>query len=184
MGLDIVVKDIQNGAQSEVSRIKAEADAKVAEIINEARNAQKKMLGDSLAQTEEDIKNLHQQLISSANLEVKRIRLNKRKDLLDQVYNKAYESIKSMPASKAEKLLSVLIDKHEADGVRIYSAKNSEALVKKLSSLSYAGNIDDSIGGIVLENEDGTVRLDYTYDSILKNVYERSLKQISDILYG
>ena len=40
------------------------------------------------------------------------------------------------------------------------------------------------IGGIVLENEDGTVRLDFTYDSILKNVYERSLKQISDILYG
>ncbi|HWR25355.1 MAG TPA: V-type ATP synthase subunit E [Methanosarcina sp.] len=184
MGLDIVVKDIQNGAQSEVSRIKAEGDTKVSEILNEARDGQKKMLGDSLAQTEEDLKNLHQQVISSANLEVKRIRLNKRKDLLDQVYNKAYESIKSMPASNAEKLLSVLIDKHEADGVRIYSAKNSEALVKKLSSLSYAGNIDDSIGGIVLENEDGTVRLDYTYDSILKNVYERSLKQISDILYG
>lgn len=183
MGLDIVVKDIQNGAQSEVSRIKAEADAKVAEIINEARDGQKKMLGDSLAQTEEDLKNLHQQLVSSANLEVKRIRLNKRKELLDQVYNKTYESIKSMPASKAENLLSVLIDKNEADGVRIYSSKNSEALVKKLSSLSYAGNID-SIGGIVLENEDGTVRLDYTYDSILKNVYERSLKQISDILYG
>ena len=152
-------------------------------LLNEARDAQKKMLGDSLAQSEEDLKNLHQQVISSANLEVKRLRLNKRKELLDQVYNKIYESIKSMPASKAEKLLSVLIAKHEADGVRIYSNKNSEAIVKKLSSLSYAGNID-CIGGIVLENEDGTVRLDFTYDSILKNVYERSLKQISDILYG
>ena len=32
MGLDIVVKDIQNGAQAEVSKIKAEADAKVSEI--------------------------------------------------------------------------------------------------------------------------------------------------------
>jgi V/A-type H+-transporting ATPase subunit E len=116
-------------------------------------------------------------------LEVKRIRLNKRKELLDQVYNKMYESIKSMPASKAEKLLSALIEKNKADGVRIYSNKNSETIVKKLSSLSYAGNID-SIGGIVQENEDGTVRLDFTYDSILKNVYERSLKQISDILHG
>jgi V/A-type H+-transporting ATPase subunit E len=88
-----------------------------------------------------------------------------------------------MPASKAEKLLSVLIEKYKADGVRIYSNKNSEAIVKKLSSLSYAGNID-SIGGVVQENKDGTVRLDFTYDSILKNVYERSLKQISDILHG
>jgi V/A-type H+/Na+-transporting ATPase subunit E len=184
MGLDIVVKDIQNGAQAEVSRIKAEADAKVAEILNEARDGSKKMLGDSLAQTEEDLKNLHQQVISSANLDVKRVKLNKRKDLLDQVYDKTYESIKSMPASKAEKLLSVLISKHEADGVRIYSSKNSEPIVRKLSSLSYAGNVDNIIGGIILENEDGTVRIDYTYDSILKNVYERSLKQLSDILYG
>jgi V/A-type H+/Na+-transporting ATPase subunit E len=183
MGLDIVIKDIQNGAQAEVSKIKAEADARVSEILNEARDAQKKMLGDSLAQAEENLKNYNQQVISSANLDVKRIRLNKRKNLIEQVYNKTFESIKSMPASKAEKLLSVLIEKHEAEGVRIYSNKNSEAIIKKLSSLSYAANID-CIGGIVLENEDGTVRLDFAYDSILKNVYERSLKQISDILYG
>ena len=183
MGLDIVLRDIQSGAQAEVSTIKAEADTKVSEILNEAKDALKKMLGDSLAQAEEDLKKLHQQVISSANLEVKRIRLNKRKELLDQVYNNMFESIKSMPASKAEKLLSALIEKHKADGVRIYSNKNSETIVKKLSSLSYAGNIN-SIGGIVQENEDGTVRLDFTYDSILKNVYERSLKQISDILHG
>ncbi|HWQ47359.1 MAG TPA: V-type ATP synthase subunit E [Methanosarcina sp.] len=183
MGLDIVVRDIQGGAQAEVSRIKAEADAKVSEILNEARDGQKKMLGDSLAQAEEDLKNLHQQVISSANLDVKRIRLNKRKELLEQVYSKAYESIKSMPASENEKLLKVLIDEHQAEGVRIYSTKGSEPIVRKLSSLSYAGNLDN-IGGIILENEDRTVRLDFTYDSTLKNVYERSLKQISDILYG
>lgn len=183
MGLDIVIKDIQSGAQAEVSRIKAEGDAKASEILNEAREAQKKMLGDSLAKAEEDLQNLHQQVISSANLEVKRIMLNKRKDLLEQVYSKAFESIKSMPASKVEELLKVLIEKHGAEGARIYSAKNSEAVVKKLSSLSYADNID-CVGGIVLENEDKTIRLDYTYDSIFKNVYERSLKQISDLLYG
>jgi V/A-type H+/Na+-transporting ATPase subunit E len=141
------------------------------------------MLGDSLAKVEEDLQKLHQQVISSANLEVKRITLNKRKELLDNVYSQTVESIKSMPASKNEKLLKHIIDKYEASGDKIYSSKASEETVRKLSSLTYAGNID-CIGGVVLENEDGTVRLDYTYDSILKNVYERSLKQISDILYG
>jgi V/A-type H+/Na+-transporting ATPase subunit E len=183
MGLDIVVKDIQEGARAEVSRIKAEGDAKASEILNEAKEVQKKMLGDSLAKAEEDLQNLHQQVISSANLEVKRITLNKRKDLLDKVYSQSVESIKSMPASKKEELLKHIINKYEASGARIYSSKASEETVKKLSSLTYAGNID-SIGGVVLENEDRTVRLDFTYDSILKNVYERSLKQISDILYG
>ncbi|AAM07503.1 TPA: V-type ATP synthase subunit E [Methanosarcina acetivorans] len=183
MGLEIVIKDIQEGARAEVSRINTEADAKASEITNEAKEVQKKMLGDSLAKVEEDLQKLHQQVISSANLEVKRITLNKRKELLDNVYSQTVESIKSMPASKNEKLLKHIIDKYEASGDKIYSSKASEETVRKLSSLTYAGNID-CIGGVVLENEDGTVRLDYTYDSILKNVYERSLKQISDILYG
>ncbi|MGB9928907.1 MAG: V-type ATP synthase subunit E [Methanosarcina sp.] len=183
MGLEIVVKDIQEGARAEVSRIKTEGDAKASEIINEAKELQKKMLGDSLAKAEEDLQNLHQQVISSANLEVKRITLNRRKELLDKVYNQTIEQIKSMPASKKEELLKHIIKKHEAEGSRIYSSKESEEAVRKLTSLDYAGNID-AIGGIVLENEDRTVRLDYTYDSILNNVYERSLKQISDILYG
>lgn len=183
MGLDIVVKDIQEGARAEVSRIKAEGDAKASEIINEAKELQKKMLGDSLAKAEEDLQNLHQQVISSANLEVKRITLNKRKELLDKVYSQTVEAIKSMPASKKEELLKHIISKHEASGARIYSSKELEGLVKKLTSLTYAGNID-CIGGVVVENEDRTIRLDFTYDSILEYVYERSLKQISDILYG
>lgn len=183
MGLDIVVKDIQEGARAEVSRIKAEGDAKASEIINEAKEIQKKTLGDSLAKAEEDLQSLHQQVISSANLEVKRITLNKRKELLDSVYNQTVEKIKSMPASKKEDLLKNIFNKNEASGARVYSSKESEETVKKLTSLSYAGNIN-SIGGVVLENEDRTVRLDFTYDSILKSVYERSLKQISDLLYG
>jgi V/A-type H+-transporting ATPase subunit E len=100
MGLEIVVKDIQEGARAEVSRIKAEGDAKASEIVNEAKEVQKKMLGDSLAKAEEELQSLHQQVISSANLEVKRITLNKRKELLDTVYNQTVEKIKSMPASK------------------------------------------------------------------------------------
>ena len=43
MGTTYRLRDIQSGAQAEVSTIKAEADAKVSEILNEARDAQKKM---------------------------------------------------------------------------------------------------------------------------------------------
>ena len=74
MGLEIVIKDIQEGARAEVSRIKAEGDAKASEITNEAKEVQKKMLGDSLAKVEEDLQKLHQQVISSANLEVKSVK--------------------------------------------------------------------------------------------------------------
>ena len=130
MGLEIVVKDIQEGARAEVSRIKAEGDAKASEIINEAKEIQKKTLGDSLAKAEEDLQNMHQQVISSANLEVKRITLNKRKDLLDKVYVQTVEKIKSMPASKKEELLKSILDKHEARALELILLRSQKSLLR------------------------------------------------------
>ncbi|WP_445474689.1 V-type ATP synthase subunit E [Methanococcoides methylutens] len=183
MGLETVIKDIMDAAQASVTMVNAEADAEVSQILDEARQSAKKIMGDRLAKAEDDIKRLRQQETSSANLEVKRAMLNARKEVIDKVYSDAVKSIVALPAEKQEGLLKAIIEKNEGEGTKIYSNKDSEKLVRKLSSLEYAGNVN-CIGGVVIENNDGTVRLDYTYDIILKNVNEQSLKQTSDILFG
>ncbi|ADI73165.1 H+transporting two-sector ATPase E subunit [Methanohalobium evestigatum Z-7303] len=183
MGLETVVNDIMDVAHAEAAQKKEEADTEAAQIIEDAKEKAKKIKGDRLAETEAKIERLRRQEISSANLEVKRVKLNARKEILDEVYNKAVDSVSNLSPSKNEELLKSLIDKYEQHGTRVYSNKESEEIVKKLSSLEYAGNID-CIGGIVIENSDGSVRLNYTYDTILKSVYDQSLKQISDILFG
>ena len=183
MGLEIVLNDITEGAREDVRRINSEADSVSNLIIGEARQASKEALGSRLAEVEEKLEQQRQQVLSSANLEVKRIVLNKRKALLDQIYDQALEQVKELPADKNEDYLKALIKANEKDGHTIYSNKASEKIVKKASSLEYGGNID-CIGGIVIENENGTIRLDFTYDLILKNAYDRSLKAISDILNG
>jgi Archaeal/vacuolar-type H+-ATPase subunit E len=183
MGLEIVLNDITEGAKEDVRRINDEAESVSNLIIGEARQASKEALGSRLADVEAKLEQQRQQVLSSANLEVKRIVLNKRKALLDQIYDQALEQVRELPADKNEEYLKALIVANEKDGHRIYSNKDSEKIVKKASSLEYGGNID-CIGGIVIENENGTIRLDFTYDLILKNSYDRSLKAISDILNG
>jgi len=183
MGLEIVVKDILDSAQAEVARMEREADAEASLILEDARQNAKKIIGERLAKAEDDIQKMRQQEVSSANLEVKRTLLNARKELLEDVYARAERSISAFSSEKNEELLRSIIENNEASGKRIYSNAASEQIVKKLSSLEYAGNID-CLGGVVIENEDGTVRLDYTYDVILKGVNEQLLKQTSDILFG
>ena len=183
MGLEIVLNDITEGAKADVQRINDEAKTTSDLIIEEARQASKEALGSRLAEVEERLEQQRQQVLSSASLEVKRIVLNRRKSLLDQVYDQALEQVKNLPAGKDEEYLKVLIEANESDGYRIFSNEKSENFVKKNSSLEYGGNIN-CIGGIVIENEEGTVRLDFTYDVILKIAYDRSLKSISDILNG
>lgn len=183
MGLEVVVKDIIDVAKAEADRMDREAEAEASVILEDARQTAKKIIGERLALAEDDVRKTRQQEISSANLEVKRTLLNTRKGLLDEVYARAEKSIAAFSPEKNEKLLGAIIQKNEANGKRIYSNAASEKLVRKLSSLEYAGNID-CLGGVVIENEDGTVRLDYTYDVILKSVNEQLLKQTSDILFG
>ncbi|WP_094227830.1 V-type ATP synthase subunit E [Methanolobus psychrotolerans] len=183
MGLETVIKDIIDAAKADVSKMDSDADAEVSLILDEAKQNAKRIMGERLAKAEDDIRKIRQQEISSANLEVKRTLLNARKEILEKVYIQAVETISAFSPEKNEELLKELITNYESNGTRIYSNAGSEELVKKLSSIKYAGNVN-CLGGVIIENEDGTIRLDYTYDVILKSVNERLLKQTSDILFG
>ncbi len=183
MGLEIVVKDIMESAKADVAQLDREAEEEASHILENARQNAKKIIGERLAKTEDDIQKTRQQELSSASLEVKRTLLNARKELLEEVYVQAEKSISELSPEKNKELLRSVIQNNEANGKRIYSNAASEKMVRELTSLKYAGNIE-CLGGVVIENEDGTVRLDYTYDVILKGVNEQLLKQTSDILFG
>ena len=42
----------------------------------------------------------------------------------------------------------------------------------------------DIVGGIIAENQDETVRVDYSFDSMLQNMEENELQSINKILFG
>lgn len=183
MGLDNVVNDILEQARSEVAAIEKAADEEVAAIINEAKAKADEMAQKRQAEVDAQIDRMHRQEISSAHLDIKRAALNAKKDVLDSVYQTVMDEISSMPDGKNADLLKAIIDKYGSSGTRIYSNGRDAKLVQEMSELTFAGEID-CLGGVVIENDDGTVRLDYTYDTILADVSEQNLKPVSDILFG
>ena len=189
MGLENVVSDILSGAKAEVSAIEADRDSEVSSIVEEAKRTGERITGEKMASAEEEAERIRKQEISGANLEVRRMMLNTRKELLDETQRQTAERLRELDI---ESLLRSLIRAHRGDATRVYSNQQDQPIVErlcdelledKLIELKYAGNID-CIGGIVLENEDETVRLDYTFDTIINEVSERSMKQISNILFG
>jgi V/A-type H+-transporting ATPase subunit E len=183
MGLENVVNDILKQARAEVSTVNSEADVETAAIINAANEEKKKMVEIRQAEIDARIERMHKQEMSSAHLEIKRATLNAKKDVLDEVFQSAKDAISSMPSEKNVTLLKAILDKHGTSGTRVYSNGRDAKLVQEMTDLTYMDEID-CIGGIIIENDDGTVRLDYTFDTILNNVSEQTLKQISDILFG
>jgi V/A-type H+-transporting ATPase subunit E len=180
MGLEVVVKDVLVRGEEEANQIRQEGKDEANAIIASAENTASQIREEKRAQTIEQIQRRKNREISSANLEVKRAILNAKKELLDQVYEEAIESLASLPESEREKVFKKLLES-QTDVARVFSNKQDESLVKRISHLEFAGTIPCS-GGIMLENEDGTVIRDLTFDTLLKDVREKSLKQLLEIL--
>lgn len=180
MGLEVVVQDVLARGEEEANRIRREGTDEANAMIAGAENSARQILAEKKEQTAEQIERRKNREISSANLEVKRTILNAKKELLDRVYNEAIEKLASLPESERESIIKKLLET-QTDAARVFSNKNDEQLVKRISNLEYGGTIRCS-GGIMLENEDGSVIRDLTFDSLLISVREQSLKQLLEIL--
>ncbi|GFO97164.1 H+transporting two-sector ATPase E subunit [groundwater metagenome] len=183
MGLDAIVEEIKARGKAEADRISDETYQEVSRIIADAQSQAEKIISARQEAVSKDIERLRQQELSSANLEVKRAMLNARKEVLDEVYEASKESVGKLPDEKNQKLLGLIIKKNEKNNSKIYSREKDKTAVKKLTTLNYAGEIN-CIGGVIIENDNGTEYLDFRYETILKDVSEKSLKLVSDILFG
>lgn len=183
MGLEAIVEEIKAKGKAEAYKINQETSLEVSKIIADARAGADKIKTAKSEAVKKEIERMKQQEISSANLEVKKAKLNARKEILDTVYEDAKEMISKLPAEKNQKILKSIIEKNQSGNSKIYSRSKDKSTVTEMTKLEFAGEID-CIGGIVMENADGSVVLDFKYDMILKNVSEQSLKQVSDILFG
>jgi V/A-type H+-transporting ATPase subunit E len=183
MGLDAIFEEIKAKGRAEADRINGETSQEVSKIIADAQASAAKIKAAREETVKKEIDRMRQQELSSANLEVKKLRLNARKEILDEVYESAKDSISKLTSEKNQIILKLIIEKNESGNSKIFSRGKDKTTVKKMTKLEFAGEID-CIGGVVIENKDGTEVLDFRYDMILKNVNEQSLKQVSDILFG
>lgn len=183
MGLDAIVEEVKAKGKAEAEKISGETYLEVSKIVAEAKSHAAKIKAEKHDAVRKEIETLRLQELAGAHLEVKRALLNSRKEVLDEVYQKSKEAIMGLPPEKNQKILKTILENAGGTSARIYSNSKDKQFVKKSTKLEHAGEID-CIGGIILENEDGTESLDFRYETILKNISEQSLKQVSDILFG
>ncbi len=183
MGLDRVVKDISDKAESESSVIIAKARSEAATLKKEAEAEAARIHEAEMARADNVIARMRQRELSSAKLEVKKSRLNAEKDVLDEVRAGLAKRISAMPKAKKVDILNKLINLARKDipAGKIYTNAGDAELIKN-SGYEYGGNIK-CIGGVVVTSSDGSVNLDYTFDSIMDDVWNSAMKPVSDILF-
>lgn len=192
MALDAVVREIRDKGIRESEAIKSEAKAEVDAILAEAREKVIAIKMAVEAEANHQAGYISTQAVAAANLSVKRETLNAQKDVLDEVYVRVVADIAALPDEfhrKAIRELCKTAAKELGEGVYYCNERDVRAVedalssLKTLSGFSLAGTKNIS-GGIIAENADGTLQLDYSYSTFISEVWESGLKDASDILFG
>ena len=192
MGLEAVVGEIRAKGQKEAEKIRDETRGQVRQILDASQEKVEKIKTAVEESVEKQVRHLESQELSAANLVVKRERLNAQKALLDEVYRKTLESLKGLPDSFHREALRSLLSKASKeipDGIVHCNARDMQALKQIVAGEPEfkrytAGMVKDIEGGVIIENRDGTLQIDFSYRTFLNQVWETGLKDASDILFG
>mgnify|MGYP001772569850 CR=1 FL=1 len=188
MPLETVLKEIERKGGEEVRRIEEETKKEVEKILAEAKAEAAAILRKAKEEAEKEGEALRKQEISSLNLELKRSMLAKQKEISEEVFRLLRKRILEMDENTRKSILKSLISKNARNGMKVFVRKEDEALVKSILKelklhLTIAGNIT-GLGGVLLEDPSGEVRINLTFDELLSQLYEKKISEVAKILFG
>ena len=190
MSLNTVVEDIREEAHEEAQRVREEADERAEGILEEAEADAERILEERREAVERRIDQEREQELSSAELEAKQERLEARRDALDGVRDAVEERIAGLEEDREELTRALLEAASEEFGdgdVRVYGRGDDRELLESIladyDGYEWAGE-RDVLGGVIVESEASRIRVNNTFDSILEDVWEENLRDVSETLFG
>ena len=192
MGLEVVIEELREKGKKEEDRIRQETQAEVRRILAEAQEKSGKIKLAADQEVDRQTAHLMNQEVSAANLVVKRQLLNTQKHLLDQVHQAALSKIAELPEDFHRGVMKNLLSKAKTEipeGVVHCNRRDQETLSRLLGSdpalKGYAvGKAVETEGGVLIESKDGELQIDYSYRTLMNDLWETWLKNASDILFG
>jgi V/A-type H+/Na+-transporting ATPase subunit E len=191
MSLDTVAEDIKEEAREDADRIRGEGERRAEAITDSADADAEEIEADREQAVERRITQERERTLSSANLEAKQQRLEARRDLLEDLKERARQRIAAIDGDDREQLTAELLGAALAEfgaesEVRVYGRATDESLIRELladnANCGYAGEYD-CLGGVVAESETSRVRVNNTFDSVFADVWDDELKAVSDRLF-
>lgn len=182
MGLEKVIETIQEDGKDKIKTILKDAEKQVAQILETKKTTIDVLTQKKKQELEEQIKSLNAQEACGIEIEVKKIRLNAEKDILNETYQECLQTLTTLPHEKMISSLLKKVKKELPEAAYIYSNKRDEPLIRSYTKIPFGGQIE-ALGGIIVENKEKTLQLDYRYETIAEIVWDHSLKEIAEKLF-
>ena len=170
-------------AEQEAHSITAQAKEQAKKDMQSAHAIVDAFDTDIQAQLQKELEQMEKKYSASMKLLSKKYLLQKRKEILEEVFAQLRTTLSSLPKAEKKALYDVLYAraKKQCTAGNIYCAKQDIALVKTLASAVVE---QPMVGGIIVESKDGNYLIDYSFDSMIAHMYEQKLQEVTAQLFG
>ncbi|ELY65456.1 V-type ATP synthase subunit E [Natronococcus jeotgali] len=191
MSLDTVVEDVREEARARAEAIRGEGETRAEEIESAAEEDAAEIVETAETEAEREAEQLREQRLSSAKLEAKQKRLEARREVLGDVREEVEAELADLEGGPREALTRDLLEAASeefdaGDDVRVYGRADDRELIESIledyDGYEFGGE-HDCLGGVVVESQQSRVRVNNTFDSVLEDVWEDNLREISNRLF-
>ena len=179
MGFDQLESAVLQKSKKDADKIISDAEARKKQILDEAKaevSEMKKRSEDDLRQL---IDMMEKKEIAQSQLEVKKMLLMTRKELIDRAFSEALKKIgRDLGKQESKVLLAKLLKKaeKEIDVGKVYCSKKDTELLKESAP-------GDMSGGLIAESKDGRTMVDYSFETRLEEIKDRHIAEITKMIF-
>ncbi|MBS3128476.1 hypothetical protein J4410_04995 [Candidatus Woesearchaeota archaeon] len=178
MSLEAVKKEILASVREQAEQRKKETAQQAKEILAKADEEIKQQEEETRQKTKVLLAAMEQQESSLARSEAKRILLDMQKAVLDELMEQLKEILSKLPQKKRDEYCTRLLKKAQAQ-LSVKWAYTSKQDKKAISDKTITHEEMNIQGGLIAENKEKTVRIDYSFETLLEELQKDALPKIA-----
>ncbi len=192
MGLEELKQELMDDARRQCDEIISGAKINISQLEKEYGVKMQAVREKFDADIKKQVDEMKRRQISSAELEGKNSLFKVKKEAIETLFSEVKKKISEMPKEDKKKMLKNLLNKakNELEVNLIFCSKSDKEAIMEIVGREFkelSENVDireeKMLGGIIVENSDGTVRIDLSYESVIESFREKNLEEIGKILF-
>lgn len=187
MTLDRLAEDIAAAAEEEAKAILDEAEAEAKSLIADAKGSAETTREENSTRAAKEADQIAKETVASARQANQKDVLIARREELDATKSMLLEEISSPSLNGRATIIQRLLDDARSAGDKgmiLRPVGIDRAAIEAAGSGWNIGDDTAGLGGFVLESEDGSISLDFRFDSLLEGAWDSQRNQVNEILFG
>lgn len=134
---------------------------------------------------EAQITQMEKHELSSAELESRKMLLAAQREILEDLKERVLVELSTYPKDRRDAMYSRLFAKAKdiLGDCYVYSNKDDASTLNPPAGVTKGGVIECS-GGLVFESTDRSIRLDYRFETVLEELWNKKMNEIYSQLFG